>query len=119
MAPDSVKQESLAVAARPVMWTAAGLIVLVVGSLVAMLLVFWWRTGALPSMPITPDTTFPAPKLQIHESEQLAQINKRDQERLHAAAALPIEQAMQRIVDRAGAAYDPLPPSPPYARTVP
>lgn len=105
---DAREQEPLQVATLPVLWTAAGLLALVIGSLAIMLLVFWSRTGTLPSDPTPSPIAFPDPKLQIHQSEELARIMQRDDERLHAGAALPIEQAMQRIAGRGSAAYGPL-----------
>jgi hypothetical protein len=114
------RQEPLQVATIPVVWTATGLLGLVISSLAIMFLVFWWRTGSLPSEMVRPDPiVFPDPKLQIRQSRDLARIGQRDEERLHTQAALPIEQAMQRIVARGRAAYDPLVAAPKNKQSVP
>jgi hypothetical protein len=106
---EAPRQEPLRVATLLVLWTAAGLLGLIIVSLITMFLVFWWRTGSLPTNaqpPVT--TTFPDPRLQIRETQELARIAEREDRRLHGGATIPIEQAMQRIIDRGTAAYDPL-----------
>jgi hypothetical protein len=114
------RQEPLQVATIPVLWTATGLFGLIVASLAIMFLVFWWRTGNSPSEVVRPDPTiFPDPKLQIRQTQDLARIRQRDEERLHMHAVLPIEQAMQRVVARGRAAYDPLVAAPKNQQNVP
>lgn len=51
---------------------------------------------------------FPAPRLEIDPQADLTAVRRRDHDRLHDSAAIPIDQAMNAIAQRGANAYDPL-----------
>jgi len=83
------------------------LLVLVPLGLAAVALLMKLSLGAL-SLPDAPAPALPQPRLQLAPAGDLAVMRRREAERLHAGAVVPIEQAMGLIARRGSAAFDPL-----------
>ncbi len=101
-----------------VLVAVGGIIVLLAGSLAAMIGFYSWQT---PSRVFTPPREFPAPRLFTGETKELDATRAAQQKRLEGerqgdkVVSIPIEQAMQIIAGRGTKAFDPIgeQPAPP------
>ncbi len=105
------RPEPPAVAARAVTFTAIGLLVFVGVSLVVLHAYFGQRIRQTVFEPPTP---FAGPRLQTNDADDLARLQARQRDRLSGYAwinrengivAIPIDEAMKRIVARGASAY--------------
>lgn len=53
---------------------------------------------------------FPSPQLEVDPQAELLAVKRREHNRLHESAAIPIDRAMEIIAQRGANAYDPLVP---------
>src|SRR4051794_41942039 len=107
------RPEAPAVATRAVLFTATGLVLFVGISLVALQI--YYREQISQEV-FAPPTPFGKPQLQTNEVDDLARLQARQRGRLGSYGwvdrdkgiiAIPIEEAMKRIVDRGSEAYGP------------
>ena len=105
------RPESPAVATRAVLFTAMGFLVFVGISLVVLRIFYGERTGHVV---FVPPTLFAKPRLQTNDAGDLARLQAEQRGRLggyawvdreKGIAAIPIEEAMKRVVARGADAY--------------
>jgi hypothetical protein len=108
------RPESPAVSTRAVMFTAMGIIVFVGFFLVVLHLYYGEQITRAVFVPPTP---FVKPQLQTNDAADLARLQAEQRGRLNGYAwvnrdkgivAIPIEEAMKRIVARGADAYSPI-----------
>ncbi len=108
------RPEAPAVATRVVLITAIGFLIFVAISLV--LLHFYYRDQIQQPVFVQP-ASFAKPQLQTNEAEDLAKLHAEQRGRLSGyawvdrekgIAAIPINEAMKRIVERGTDAYAPI-----------
>jgi hypothetical protein len=108
------RPESPAVATRAVLFTAMGFLVFVGISLVVLRIFYGKRTGHAV---FVPPTLFAKPRLQTNDAADLARLQAEQRGRLSGYAwvdrekgiiAIPIEEAMKRVVARGADAYAPI-----------
>ena len=112
MADDSrpARRENPGVGTRAVVTAIAVLFSLVLISMATVAALLDLSTAHIAD-PQLSNPNFPTPELQIAPSTDLATMRQRDHERLHEAAAIPIERAMEVIARRGTDAYAPLAPT--------
>ena len=110
----SDRPESPAVSTRVVMFTAMGIIVFVGIFLVVLHLYYGERITRAVFVPPTP---FAKPQLQTDDAADLARLQAEQRGRLNGYSwvnrdkgivAIPIEEAMKRVVTRGADAYSPI-----------
>jgi hypothetical protein len=108
------RPESPAVATRAVLFTAMGSLVFVGISLVVLHIFYGERTGHAR---LVPPTLFAKPRLQTNDAGDLARLQAEQRGRLGGYAwvdrengivAIPIEEAMKRLLARGADAYAPI-----------
>jgi hypothetical protein len=111
--------EAPGVSMKAVLLAGSGAVVLLVGAIVGLHAVY--RAEVSGNVP-PPPAQFPAPRVQTDETAQLHRLLAEQQARLsgyawvdkqQGLARIPVERAMQLIVQRGAQAYDPIAPSEP------
>jgi hypothetical protein len=106
----SAQHESPNISTLEVITIIAGLFLLV-GLAVLMVALMLKLFGGSIEMAQAPVPAFPEPRLQLSSQADLAELQRRDEQRLHRDAAIPIEKAMELIVQRGQEAFSPLAPA--------
>jgi len=108
------RPEAPAIATRAVLFTATGLLVFVGISLVVLHIFYREQISQAVFVPPTP---FAEPRLQTNDAGDLAKLQAEQRGRLNryiwvdrdkGIAAIPIEEAMKRVVARGADAYAPV-----------
>jgi hypothetical protein len=107
--------ESPAIATRGVAWAAGGALLLLAGSIVVFTAIY---QHAVPVRTMPAPQAFPQPRVDTEDAAKLQQLRAAQSKQLetwhwandrHTLVQIPIERAMQLLVQKGAAAYDPLP----------
>jgi hypothetical protein len=105
--------ESAAVTTRGVAWAAGGALLLLAGAIAGFHAIY---QHAVPVETVPAPQAFPQPRVDTQDVEKLQQLRAAQSTRLeawrwandqHTLVQIPIERAMQLLVQKGAAAYDP------------
>jgi len=108
--PKPSTHESPAISMLEIITVTTGLFLLVGLAVLVVALMLKLLNGNI-EIAQAPIPSFPSPRLQLSPQADLTEMRRRDDQRLHQGAAIPIEKAMELIAQRGQDAFSPLVPA--------
>jgi hypothetical protein len=107
--------EPAGVETRAVVWSAAAALLLLGGAIAGFYAIY---QHAVPIKTLPPPQAFPQPRVDTDDAERLRRLRAAQNKELetwrwadeqHTLVQVPIERAMQLLIQKGAAAYDPFP----------